>query len=576
MTDILYDDLLPSKVQLWGVLWKKPFGHNPYSSRWTKRFFIIKEGFLLYYAENEKRDFERKRFFNMHPKGVVPLGGALVEPINDPVKACAFRIDHEDLNGSIYLAVDSENERDRWIDMMKKSGRVTWKNAELGETMIQTLEKQSLELARDSQRYREQWHLEAMALRDEMDRTEELERITLELEEEKRKIEETARDLLEEHEKTKFELEETINAMKQVAVDKVELTRASQDFQSDLDTLARERKKTLSELNKREMQREDTVEKLTYENENLSEETTHLRDNLKHIEDKTKQLEREFRNVQERLRDKEEEAEMLEEEKRTYSQQARELESSLHDLTIQKEMTESELKEEIIARREAERRLRNAEESLKRLESALHESHPTAHTETPTEMDKEIFQNVASLKRFFEHIAAEAQIDADKPIIMKNALHARKSLVRKTKSFKYRPNRDKNTARHSFTSFRYPTSGDIYQNPRTRPVSSFSLAETDSQRQTKLEQLFCELGQKSSSSELDEVCPIFNFKVVPPSIGGNQNSNRMTKSTSFGSSSSADSDRNYNSSSGDDRSPRSSISGGDITPRSSVSSQNTP
>ena len=32
------------------------------------RFFIIKEGFLLYYAENEKRDFERKRFFNMHPK----------------------------------------------------------------------------------------------------------------------------------------------------------------------------------------------------------------------------------------------------------------------------------------------------------------------------------------------------------------------------------------------------------------------------------------------------------------------------------------------------------------------------
>ena len=37
MTDILYDDLLPSKVQLWGVLWKKPFGHNPYSSKWAKR-----------------------------------------------------------------------------------------------------------------------------------------------------------------------------------------------------------------------------------------------------------------------------------------------------------------------------------------------------------------------------------------------------------------------------------------------------------------------------------------------------------------------------------------------------------
>lgn len=48
----------------------------------------------------------------------------------------------------------------------------TWKNAELGESMIQTLEKQSLELARDSQRYREQLHLEALALRDEMDKCE--------------------------------------------------------------------------------------------------------------------------------------------------------------------------------------------------------------------------------------------------------------------------------------------------------------------------------------------------------------------------------------------------------------------
>ena len=48
----------------------------------------------------------------------------------------------------------------------------TWRNAELGETMIQTLEQQSLELARDSQRYREQWHLEALALRDEMDKNE--------------------------------------------------------------------------------------------------------------------------------------------------------------------------------------------------------------------------------------------------------------------------------------------------------------------------------------------------------------------------------------------------------------------
>lgn len=32
------------------------------------RFFIIKESFLLYYAESEKKSFETNRYFNIHPK----------------------------------------------------------------------------------------------------------------------------------------------------------------------------------------------------------------------------------------------------------------------------------------------------------------------------------------------------------------------------------------------------------------------------------------------------------------------------------------------------------------------------
>jgi hypothetical protein len=32
------------------------------------RFFIIKDSFLLYYAENEKKNFETSRCFNIHPK----------------------------------------------------------------------------------------------------------------------------------------------------------------------------------------------------------------------------------------------------------------------------------------------------------------------------------------------------------------------------------------------------------------------------------------------------------------------------------------------------------------------------
>ena len=70
----------------------------------------------------------------------------------------------------------------------------------------------------------------------------------------------------------------------------------------------------------------------------------------------------------------------------------------MQDLTIQKEMTESELREEIIARHDAERRLKKAEDSLARLDAALKESRPEPVTKRDTELDVEIFTNVAHLK----------------------------------------------------------------------------------------------------------------------------------------------------------------------------------
>jgi hypothetical protein len=59
-------DVGDTKVQHYGLLMKKPFGHK--SGRWQKRFFIVKEGFLLYYPESENKAFERAHTFNIHPK----------------------------------------------------------------------------------------------------------------------------------------------------------------------------------------------------------------------------------------------------------------------------------------------------------------------------------------------------------------------------------------------------------------------------------------------------------------------------------------------------------------------------
>eukprot|EP00058_Branchiostoma_floridae_P019079 XP_002604568.1 hypothetical protein BRAFLDRAFT_79444 [Branchiostoma floridae] len=107
---------ISAKVQHCGLLLKRPFGHA--SSRWQKRFFIVKEGFLLYYAEAEKKNFERRRQFNIHPKiisaanaishplyvlqGVIPLGDCTILPAEEAGQPFTIHINHEDFSVSSY------------------------------------------------------------------------------------------------------------------------------------------------------------------------------------------------------------------------------------------------------------------------------------------------------------------------------------------------------------------------------------------------------------------------------------------------------------------------------------------
>lgn len=45
-----------------------PFSCFPLLPTTHYRFFIIKESFLLYYSESEKKSFETNKYFNIHPK----------------------------------------------------------------------------------------------------------------------------------------------------------------------------------------------------------------------------------------------------------------------------------------------------------------------------------------------------------------------------------------------------------------------------------------------------------------------------------------------------------------------------
>uniref|UniRef100_A0A3B4BZ16 PH domain-containing protein n=1 Tax=Pygocentrus nattereri TaxID=42514 RepID=A0A3B4BZ16_PYGNA len=193
---------ISTKVQLHGVLWKRPFGRP--SAKWSRRFFIIKDSFLLYYAESEKKNFETNKYFNIHPKGVIPLGGCVVEAKEDQGMPFAMAINHEDFTGEIVLAAESESEQSQWLEMLQESGKVTWKNAQLGEAMIESLEAQGLQLAKEKQEYLDKLMEETEELSLQREQKAELERLNQVLEEEKQKFEEVVIELRAEQEQIKL------------------------------------------------------------------------------------------------------------------------------------------------------------------------------------------------------------------------------------------------------------------------------------------------------------------------------------------------------------------------------------
>lgn len=48
------------------------------------RFFVVKDGFLMYYPESEKRDFEKRKCANYQPKGLMPLGDCAIQAVSEP------------------------------------------------------------------------------------------------------------------------------------------------------------------------------------------------------------------------------------------------------------------------------------------------------------------------------------------------------------------------------------------------------------------------------------------------------------------------------------------------------------
>ncbi|XP_026158043.1 pleckstrin homology domain-containing family D member 1 [Mastacembelus armatus] len=430
---------ISTKVQLHGVLWKRPFGRP--SAKWSRRFFIIKDSFLLYYAESEKRSFDSNRYFNIHPKGVIPLGGCVVSANEDMGMPFAIVINLEDFTGTIVLAAESEEEQVQWMEMIQESGKVTWKNAQLGEAMIESLEAQGLQLAKEKQEYLDKLMEETEELSHQRAQREELERLNQVLEEEKMKFEEVVLELKAEQEQIKLDLDGTAQSLKGVESEKEELGNLTVMLQKSIEELSQEKQRTLQLLGAKEEKEKgvDTVEVDSSEVDS-SESTrrkseegeqrgdVNLLHDLRHIEEKMKILLTEKEQADEKLKENEQRARVLQQEREYYSSQARALQQSLSQLTVDKQQTEAELKAEIESRVELEKRLKQAEEALQNLEKGLNS------LERTREKDEQMKGDVTQLKRFFEECICAAEIEAKLPAIMKNAVYLHKAAARRIKS----------------------------------------------------------------------------------------------------------------------------------------------
>lgn len=416
-----------NRIQIHGVLQKKPFGHQ--SSKWARRFFLVKDGFLMYYDEKEKKEYEKREFFNIHPKGIIPLGECRMQRVAEAGHPFCVQIDSHEIDGRLLLAAETEFECDRWVDIMERSRRVTWQNTHLSDEMIRQLENDGLVMAREKQDYFDRLQNEVQALSEERIRADELEKINQELEIEKKKLESFTEEIQEEYEKIRGELEETTQLMMELDEDKEELSETLRAQTQNLRSLAEDKEKVMREL----QEREQVASQLTQEKRHLSETTDELRQQLESIEKQTESIKQEKRQAQERLQENLERLQHLEQEKVSIDEHASELQSTIKDLKAQKEMTEKELREEIRARLSAEERLRDAEISLKHIDRAVQNQTPNIEADVREEMTV----NVKKLKQFFEDLAAESKISSEKPLIMRNALTARKTLVRRAKTIRY-------------------------------------------------------------------------------------------------------------------------------------------
>ncbi|KAI6658438.1 Pleckstrin homology domain-containing family D member 1 [Oopsacas minuta] len=405
---------IDAKVQYSGYLYKQPFGHKSKLKRWQRRFFVIKEGFLLYYSEAEGRIFEKGNLFNIHPKGVIPLGGCTVSRLECPGHRNSIAIHHENFSGgAVVMATCGKESQDVWIDKLKASSRVTWKNSALGAKLVQEYTQHTQDLIGEKQKFIEKLDHEVEILAGEREKKDELEELSKRLSEEKAKLQEQSNQFKAEKGVSEAELEEAMKQMKSLDKEREKLREDSENLQSMLQVIETEKDESIKELEKNLA----ISETLRSEKEELVKKTETLNQDLTQLEARSRAISEGKFKVQRELSLHIKESSMLQNQAEEYRKQYEELESHIKDLSDEKLTAETKYIAEHKSRIMSDKRLRQAEAAVKRLDAALKERGIT--------IDIDLDTDIKGLIGFFEEVIEEATFEKQKLDIMRSAVTAR-------------------------------------------------------------------------------------------------------------------------------------------------------
>ncbi|WKY11355.1 hypothetical protein Q1695_003149 [Nippostrongylus brasiliensis] len=418
-------------VQCFGTLWKKYKKKNR-PAKWSKRFFVLKECFLIYYSTRFKKTFQKTRRIDLHPKGIIPLIGCSIVCGGDVGKKHCLLIAHPQFPSAIIVAAPDFKTQDEWLKALRSATKISFKNTLVGETMIRELESRGVMLCEEKKTYEEKLELEAKARKEEHERAAELTRMKAELESEREKLIRTTKKLKDDYQNVKNELKVTNEMKMTLEQEKMSLNSKNEHLQSNMESLNIEKEKIKEQMESIMREREQFL----LENQNLSTATCQLKNRLTEIETKTNCITVEKEKIEMLLQMNENKTLDLEKERQYYTSQTKELLLSLKEVSEQKELTESELRQQVMARIGAEKQLQVSEYScfrkaLEHLEMALKMTGAQM-----TELQEHIMPDVHKLREYFEQCAHDAQLEANRTGIMRQAIYARRSIRRSKRSIR--------------------------------------------------------------------------------------------------------------------------------------------